>query len=97
MICNNCGLPFDESDLSQVFYHEHNGLIFELKDVKSKKLIKHASELYPNCSKQFACGVHTWINNGDKYEYLMFLEDEDFKLGYWQAKYDLEDNYKMNR
>lgn len=98
MICNDCGLPFDESDLSQVFEHEHKGLTFIVEDVKSKRVINDATDIYPGCSRQFACGVHTWINQGENYDQrLINKESEYFRSGYYQAQYELEDNYKMAR
>jgi len=98
MICNDCGLPFDESDLSQVFEHEHKGLKLETMVIKSKRVIKDASEIYPNCSRQFACGVHTWINKGLEYDQrFLSQESEEFRQGFYQAQYELEDNYKMCR
>lgn len=98
MICNYCGLPFDESDLSQVFEHEHKGISLKVDNIKSKRVIKDASEIYPNCSRQFACGVHTWINEGKGYDQrLLYEESEDFRSGFYQAQYELEDDYKMSR
>ncbi|MNK30180.1 hypothetical protein D3C87_485930 [compost metagenome] len=98
MICNDCGLPFDESDLSQVFEHEHRGLTFINENVKSKKVINDATDIYPGCSRQFASGVHTWINKGQDYDQrLLYQHSEDFRRGYYQAQDELEDNYKMNR
>lgn len=96
MVCNRCGLSFDESDLSQVFEHEHTGLKLKIEEVKSKKVINHARDIYPNCSIQFAMGVHNWITYGKEYDLrLMYQESDDFKRGYYQAQYELEDNYKM--
>lgn len=98
MICNDCGLPFDESDLSQVFEHEHKGLKLELMDIKSKKVITHARDIYPNCSIQFAMGVHAWLYEGKNFDQrLMYQESEEFRQGFYQAQYELEDNYKMCR
>ena len=98
MICNDCGLPFDESDLSQVFEHEHNGLKLQSTEVKSKKVIKHARDIYPNCSIQFACGVHTWIKEGKDFDQrFMYQESEDFRRGFYQAQYECEDNYILKR
>ena len=96
MICNDCQLPFDESDLSQVFVHEHKGITLKIKDVKSKKLIEHARDIYPNCSIQFAMGVHAWIIEGKDYDQrLIYQESEEFRQGFYQAQYECEDNYKL--
>lgn len=93
MTCNNCGLPFDESDLSQVFEHEHKGIKLKTMEVKSKKAIRHARDIYPNCSSDFACGVHVWIKQGNEYDQrLMHQHSEDFRRGFYQAQYELEDN-----
>lgn len=82
MICNNCGLPFDESDLSMVGYHEHNGL--DLPKIKGKILINHARDIFPNASIQFCMGVHNYLS--DKYDMSHFYkETQDFKSGYYQA------------
>lgn len=98
MICNECGLPFDESDLSQVLKHEHNGSKLESIDIPSKKVINHARDIYPNCSIQFAMGVHAWIMEGNEFDLrLMYQESDEFKQGFYQAQYQLEDNYKIAR
>lgn len=96
MICNDCGLPFDESDLSQVFEHEHKGITLKIETPKSKKIISHARDLYPNCSIQFAMGVHAWLRKGSDFDQrLMYQESEDFRKGFYQAQYELEDNYLL--
>lgn len=98
MICNGCGLSFDESDLSQVVSHEHQIEFIMEKEIKGRRLIKHAKEVYPNCNNQFACGVHAWINKGDEYDQrLMYQESSDFQNGYNQAKEELKDNYSLIR
>lgn len=60
--------------------------------------ISHAREVYPDCSLQFACGVHTWINIGKDYDQRgIYQESEDFRNGFYQAQKDLGCNYKMKR
>lgn len=96
MKCNSCGLWFEESDLSQVVAHEHQIDFIMKKEVKGKKVIKHARDVYPNCSVQFACGVHTWINRGDDYDQRsMHQETSDFQNGFHQAQEELKDNYTI--
>jgi len=84
MICNDCGLPFDESDLSKVFEHEHKGIKI-METIKSKKVISHARDIYPNCTIGFAMGVHNYLS-GDYDESRMYQESTDFKQGYYQAQ-----------
>jgi hypothetical protein len=91
MICNICKQTFDESDLIEVVYHEHISFSINQK-IKSKKIITHASEIYPNASKQFCIGVHNYLK-GNYDLRNMYQESEDFKRGYYQAQYELEDNY----
>lgn len=69
-----------------------------MKLESNKQIISDASEIYPNCSRQFACGVHNWINKGDNYDQRMLsYESKDFKKGFYQAQDDLKNNYKMER
>lgn len=64
----------------------------------NKIRIKDASDVYPNCSRQFAVGVHTWISLGNNYDIgLIYQESEDFRRGYFQAKEDLGHNYILIR
>lgn len=95
MICNNCGLPFDESDLSQVGFHEHIGL--NLPMTKGKKIITHAREIFPEASIQFCIGVHNHINGGYDMRTL-YQETHDFKHGFYQSmEMDLNEKYTLNQ
>lgn len=91
MICNTCNLPFDESDLSMVAFHEHSGL--KIAEIKGKKVISHAKDIFPNASIQFCMGVHNFLSlNYDIGN--LYLESQDFKAGYYQAmEMDLNETY----
>lgn len=91
MKCNVCGIQFNEADLSEVVKHEHNGMVAE-KTI-GKKVIKHASEVYPHCSGQFAGGVHSFLS-GDGYP--KYPDPKEFMQGYWCAERDLGDNYVLD-
>lgn len=94
MICNNCGLPFDESDLSMVGFHEHADL--NIPETKGKKLISHARDIFPNASVQFCMGVHNFLNGGYDLR-ILYQETQDFKAGYYQAmEMDLNETYKLH-
>lgn len=88
MICNECGLPFDESDLEQVINHEHlNNKIKMGAGVKSKKVIEHARDIFPNASMDFCIGVNNFISGNYDERYLS-QETSDFRLGYYRAKFE---------
>ena len=58
------------SNLEDVFSHEHQDTSYKSNPPKVKRVINHARDIYPDCSISFACGVHTWINKGDRNKYL---------------------------
>lgn len=94
MKCNTCGLPFNESDLSQVVSHEHIDGLKVNETPKSKRVISHAREIYTTAPIQFCMGVHAYLK-GQYDERLMHLESTDFKRGYWQASEDLQQDYSL--
>jgi len=91
MNCNVCGLDFNMADLSEVVKHEHKGLTTNI--TKSKKVIRHASDVYKYCSGEFAGGVHSYLS-GD--EFPKYPSSNEFKEGYICAGRDLKDNYILN-
>lgn len=95
MKCNNCGLEFDESDLSQVIAHEHQ-IEMSIEPNVGKKVISHARDIYPNASIQFCMGVNNFLS-GDYDISRMYQESRDFMLGYWQAEIELKDKYILKR
>jgi hypothetical protein len=94
MICNECGLPFDESDLGQVINHEHLKKKIKMEtDIKSKKVIEHARDIFPNAPMDFCIGVNNFIG-GNYDERYLYQETSDFRLGYYRAKFEeLDKNY----
>ena len=95
IICEVCSLPFYPDDLSSVAEHMHDGIDIK-EEYNSKRVISHASEIFPNASKQFCCGVHSYLNGIE----ISDINDEssDFKNGYWQAMdNDLKDKVKLKR
>lgn len=91
MKCNNCGEEFNEADLSEVFKHEHANI--EVPRIIGKKVISHASEIYPNCGGEFAGGVHSYLQ-GD--EVPRHPDPNDFRRGYFTAKgHDLNSKYVL--
>lgn len=63
-----------------------------METVKIKKVIKHARDIYPDCSTEFAMGVHNFLS-GDYDQRRMYQESSDFKQGYYQAQCELGDMY----
>lgn len=59
---------------------------------KHRKVISHARDVYPDASVQFCMGVHNYLR-GDYDERLMYQETQDFRSGYYQAQYELGENY----
>jgi hypothetical protein len=86
MKCNTCGIEFNEADLSEVFKHEHADI--EAPKTKSKRVITHASDIYPHCSGQFAGGVHSFLS-GDPNPTQQ--DPAEFRQGYYRASFDCED------
>ena len=96
MICNECGLPFDESDLKQVINHEHTGFTTNL-DIKGKRIISHAKDIFPNAPLDFCIGVNAWISQCYD-DSTIFRETDDFRIGYFRAKFEeLEKDYTLER
>lgn len=86
MKCNTCGLEFNESNLNEVAEHEHKGL--QTPKIKGKRVIKHASDIYPHCSSKFAAGVHSFlIGNPNP----TMQESPEYRQGYYRASFDCED------
>lgn len=56
IICNN---HFDPADLSQVAEHMHANI--SAPSIIGKKGIRHAREVYPYCTGEFAVGVHIYL------------------------------------
>lgn len=77
MKCNICKDDFDPAILSEVFNHQHLG----------KKAIRHAQEVYPNCSGDFAAGVHSFLKGNGTPSY---PETKEFIRGYYSAERDCD-------
>lgn len=89
--CSICGSNFNAANLSEVVKHEH--INFQINEqVKSKKVIKHASEVYPYCSGEFYGGVHSFLEGDD---FPTWPSSNEYKAGYISAQRDLKDNYKL--
>lgn len=86
-----CKKDFDPANLGEVFEHEHKDLTLNIP-VASKRVIKHAREVYPGCSGEFASGVHIYLKGGECPQRPC---SDELIQGYYRAEADLEDNYTL--
>jgi hypothetical protein len=89
MTCPECGKDFNPANLAEVFYHEHKDICLNLP-VVGKRVIKHAREVYPGCSAEFASGVHSYLHGED---YPSRPCSDELIQGYYRAESDLQNNY----
>lgn len=90
MKCELCGLSFNPANLSEVFEHQHSGIELSIPDPKSKRVIKNARDVYPNCGGMFASGVHQYLKGLPMPERPC---DDVMIQGWMSAERDLKDNY----